>query len=73
MRTCAHLFRISGMAGQIALKLGVWLGDHQLCVLQKMEDICTSPRVTVHTLSTSVRSARSSPKRRLTGGMIAGF
>ena len=28
VRTCASLFRISGTAGRIALKLGVWLEDH---------------------------------------------
>ena len=27
-RTFAALFRISGTTGRIALKLGVWLGDH---------------------------------------------
>ena len=28
VRTCAPFFRISGTAGWIALKLGVWLEDH---------------------------------------------
>ena len=28
VRTCTPLFRISGTAGRIALKLGVWLDDH---------------------------------------------
>ena len=29
-RTGTPLFRISGTAGRIALKLGVWLGDHSV-------------------------------------------
>ena len=33
VRTCATLFRISGTAGRIALKFGVWLWDQQQCVL----------------------------------------
>ena len=28
VHTCAPLFRISGTAGRIALRLGVWLEDH---------------------------------------------
>ena len=28
VRTCAPPFRILGTAGRIALKFGVWLGDH---------------------------------------------
>ena len=28
VRTCAPLFRISGAAGRIALKLGLWLEDY---------------------------------------------
>ena len=39
------------------MKLGVWLGDDYLyALLQRMEDIRTSARVTVHTFSTFVRS-----------------
>ena len=46
----AHpLFRISRTAGQISLKFGVWLEDHLLCVFQRMGDIRTSARVTMHT------------------------
>ena len=47
---------MSGTAGRIPLKLGVLLGDHQLCVLRRMEDIRTNARVTVRTSSSSVRS-----------------
>ena len=64
------IFRISGTTGRTALKLGVWLEDHQLCVLHSMGDICTSARVTVTHLSTSIRSRSSSPKRRLTDPVL---
>ena len=42
-------FPYSGTAGRIALQLGVWLGGHQLCIFQRMEDIRTSTRATVNT------------------------
>ena len=47
--TCAPIFLVSGTAGQIALKFGVWLRDHWLCILQRMEDNRTSMSVTIHT------------------------
>ena len=47
--TRATLFRISGTAGEDALKLGVWLEDHQLCALHRMGDLRKNARVTVLT------------------------
>ena len=47
-------FPYSGTAGRIALQLGVWLGDHQLCIFQRTEiratvQRATSTRATVNT------------------------
>ena len=49
VRTRAAVFRISGTAGRIALKRGMWLQDHWLCTLHGMGGIRTNARVTVHT------------------------
>ena len=66
--TCAPRFRISGTAGRIPLKIGgVWLGDHQLYTLHRMEETFSSARFTVHILAHLFVPAPSSPKRRLTG------
>ena len=44
------LFRILETAGRIALKFGVWLGTHELGVLQtsRVGYICTCARADVH-------------------------
>ena len=64
------LLRISGTAGRIALKLGVWLGDHYLSVLQGMGRSVQVYKQLYKHLARLFVPARSSPKRYLTGVIL---